>query len=123
MAPGDETVALEAMTFRLHDEVERLASAPAGAPQNRAARTLVKEGRMRVTMVTLSAGAELSAHHTDGPITVHVLRGHIHFREGGREHALGPGDLLALPAGVEHAVETPDGAAFLLTVALPLPQG
>lgn len=85
----------------------------------RSARTLVKEGPLRVTLVALAAGGAIAEHGADGPITVHVLAGRIHFRAGEDEWTLEPGDLLSLAAGVPHAVESADGAEFLLTVAGP----
>ena len=83
----------------------------------RTARTLVKEGALRVTLVALGSGSSLAPHHADGPITVHVLFGQMRFRAGDSSWSLAAGDLLSLPAGVEHAVESEVGATFLLTVA------
>lgn len=83
----------------------------------RSARTLVKDGPLRVTLVSLAAGGALAPHHADGPITVHVLSGVLRFTAGQSEWRLAAGDLLALGAGVEHAVQSAEGADFLLTVA------
>lgn len=83
----------------------------------RSARTLIKDGPLRVTLVALGAGGSLAEHHADGPITVHVLSGSLQFRIGEQEHTLETGDLLSLGGGVSHAVDSADGAVFLLTVA------
>lgn len=83
----------------------------------RSARTLVKEGSLRVTLVALDPGGELREHQADGPITVHVLSGQIQFRAGADAWTLEEGDLLSLGAGVPHAVESTGGGEFLLTVA------
>ena len=83
----------------------------------RSARTLVKDGPLRVTLVALGPGGELREHQADGPITVHVLSGQIHFRVGGDSRTLEAGDLLSLGAGVPHAVQSAGGGEFLLTVA------
>lgn len=87
------------------------------AKAGRSARTLVKEGPLRVTLVALGPGGELREHRADGPITVHVLSGQIRFRTGGEAWTLEAGDLLSLGAGVPHAVESAPGGEFLLTVA------
>lgn len=87
------------------------------AKSGRSARTLVKEGPLRVTMVALGNGGSLASHRAEGPITVHVLSGRIRFQVGEEEWALEPGDLLSLGAGVEHAVDSETGGVFLLTVA------
>ena len=83
----------------------------------RSARTLVKDGPLRVTLVVRGAGGVLAEHRADGPITVQVLAGRILFRAGEDEWPLEPGDLLSLGAGVPHAVESREGGEFLLTVA------
>ena len=83
----------------------------------RSARTLAKEGPLRVTLVALAPGGTLAEHRAEGPIAVHVLSGGVRFRAGAEEWALGAGDLLTLPAGVPHSVESADGGEFLLTVS------
>lgn len=87
----------------------------------RNARTLVKEGPLRVTLVMVRAGGTIAAHHVAGPITAQVLRGDIQFRVSGREHRLVAGDLLAVPGGAEHEVTSDAGGTFLLTVVEPEP--
>ena len=89
--------------------------------QGRNARTLLKEGSLRVTLVMVRAGGKISPHRADGPITVHVLQGDIQFRVGGREHRLAAGDLLAVKAGLEHEVGSEGGGTFLLTIVQPGP--
>jgi quercetin dioxygenase-like cupin family protein len=83
----------------------------------RNARTLLKEGSLRVTLVVLAPGGEIAEHHAPGPITVQPLEGRIRFTVAGQEHDLGPGQLLSVGAGVRHEVRSDDGAAFLLTVS------
>lgn len=86
-------------------------------PSGRSARTLIKNGPLRATLVTIAAGAEIPEHQADGPITVQPLEGRIQFSVAGRVQDIGPGQLLSLGAGVRHAVASVSGATFLLTVA------
>lgn len=86
-------------------------------PRGRSARTLIKNGPLRATLVTLAAGGEIAEHHADGPITVQPLEGRLQFSAAGEVRDIGPGELLALDAGVRHAVVSATGATFLLTVA------
>ena len=104
--------------LRFHLEQERmLVSDPALLDRHgRNARTLVKEGPLRVTLVMVRAGGKIAAHRAVGPITAQVLKGDIEFRVGGREHRLAVGDLLVVNAGVEHEVGSDGGGTFLLTV-------
>lgn len=86
------------------------------ARTGRSARTLVKDGPLRITLVALGAGGSLAPHRAGGPIAVHVLSGRVEFRAGDESWMLEPGDLLSLAAGVEHAAESAAGGVFLLTV-------
>ncbi len=94
-------------------------STPAAPEAGRSARTLLKEGPLRVTVVTIAPGAEIPEHRADGPITVQPLTGRLRFTAAGQTHDLAPGQLLALAAGLTHAVASDEGATFLLTVCKP----
>ncbi|HET7275074.1 MAG TPA: cupin domain-containing protein [Longimicrobiaceae bacterium] len=102
----------------LEDESTRLIESDALVRGGRSARTLVKDGPLRVALTALGAGGHLAPHRALGPITVHVLSGSIRFRAKGDEWVLEPGELLSLGAGVEHEVISESGAVFLLTVAI-----
>lgn len=80
------------------------------------ARTLVKEGPLRLTLIALSPGGVLPAHSTDNPVSVHVVEGDVTFVALEREYALVSGDVLVLARGVEHAAHSREGTVFLLTV-------
>ena len=85
----------------------------------RNARTLLKSGTLRVTMIVLAPGGGIPEHHADGPITVQPLEGRIQFTVAGETHDLAAGQLLSTGAGVPHSVRSEGGATFLLTVAQP----
>jgi quercetin dioxygenase-like cupin family protein len=85
----------------------------------RNARTLLKDGPLRVTLVALEKGGGMPPHTTNGPITVQPVQGRIRLRATAAEHELGPGELLSVAAGVEHSVHADERAAFLLTVVHP----
>jgi quercetin dioxygenase-like cupin family protein len=116
MTPVHRTLAGAMLALDLAEEMrivrEELATASA-----RIARTLVKEGPLRLTLVGLKPGGALHEHVADGPITVHVLDGEILFDVGGATHPLRAGALLALDAGVRHAARSTSGGIFLLTIA------
>ena len=89
------------------------------AQHGRSARTLVKEGELRLTLIELAAGGNLPAHHTEGPVSIHVLKGDATFAAGGRDYSLETGDLLVVAPGVEHAAKSRSGALLLLTLVQP----
>jgi quercetin dioxygenase-like cupin family protein len=117
MSSIDRPLAGRALHFRLGSGSGELIDEQLVTKSGRSARTLVKEGPLRATLVALGPGGTLAPHRADGPITVHVLAGEVAFRTADEAWTLEPGDLLSLPAGVEHSVESAAGATFLLTVA------
>lgn len=82
----------------------------------RSARTLVKEGLLRLTIIALGEGGDLPVHNTSGPVSVHVVQGDAVFSAGGRDYPVAVGDVLVFAAGVDHSARTDGGCTFLLTV-------
>ena len=109
----------DVLVFDLDAAREELARTPAVTAGGRQARTLLKDGGLRVTLIVLGAGAVIPEHHADGPITVHAIDGRIAFTVGGETHDLEPGRVLSARAGLPHSVRSESGGAFLLTVCLP----
>lgn len=107
------------LRFRLEDQVREIAATGLPARQGRSARTLVKDGPLRITLIVLGEGESIPEHHAEGPITVAPISGEITFHTGEGAEVLRPGDLLALGPGMRHSVESATGGAFVLTVALP----
>jgi quercetin dioxygenase-like cupin family protein len=86
------------------------------ARHGRSARTLVKEGPLRLTIIGIAPGGDLPTHSTEGPVTVHMLEGEVLFEALGRAYPLNTGDVLVLAPGVEHSARSATGGLFLLTV-------
>lgn len=86
------------------------------AKHGRSARTLVKEGPLRLTIMALAPGGNFPAHSTNDPTTIHVVDGDILVVALGREYSLATGDVVALAGGVEHSARSTNGGVFLLTV-------
>ena len=49
------------------------------AQHGRSARTLVKEGALRVTIIGLAAGGTMPEHSANGPISIQLLQGDVTF--------------------------------------------
>ena len=111
-----------ALVFDLAQERATTAGGGQVERSGRNARTLIKDGELRVTLIVVGAGGEIPEHQADGPITVHVLDGAIEFTTANGSHPLAAGQLLSLPGGVRHSVRSTDGGTFLLTVCRPDPQ-
>lgn len=85
----------------------------------RSARTLVKQGPLRLTLMELAPGGTLPTHASEGPISVHVLRGHVTMTAEGQDYVLYAGDVLVLAAGVDHSAVSEAGVLFLLSLVQP----
>lgn len=117
MSPVQRPVTGSALTFALEDEM-RIVREQLG-PVSRIARTLVKNGPLRLTLIGLAPGGVLAPHSTEGPITVQVLEGEIEFEADGQRQALRAGSMVALGARVLHGARSTSGAIILLTIASP----
>lgn len=120
--PVERPLAGDALRFSLTEEAQRAADPDTLRRTGRSARTLLKDGPLRVTLIVLAAGGGIPEHHTEGHVTVQVLRGDLRIRFDGTDYDLAPGDLLAIGGGVPHSVASENGAEMLLTVGLEPPQ-
>ena len=119
MSSIDRPLSGDLLRFDLEEERARVFDATLLERHGRNARTLVKEGPLRVTLITVRAGGHIAPHRAEGPISVQVIHGDIAFRAEEREHRLTAGDLLVLKPGVTHEVRSDGGGTFLLTIVQP----
>ena len=115
MSPVNRKLSGAALQLSLADEIREVRSQLAAGGE-RTARTIVKDGPLRVTLVGLGAAGTMRPHKADGPITVQVLEGEIEFEVEGERRTLAVGSLFALEAGLTHSVMSREGGVFLLTV-------
>lgn len=115
----DRQMSGDTLQFNLREEVARTMDQEILSRSGRNARTLLKEGPLRLTVITLNAGGGIPPHHAAGPILVQVLNGALEISVGARTYQLAEGDALAVPAALEHTVRSESGASFLLTIAHP----
>jgi len=101
----------------LRDELAELEREPAWAHADRLARTLTKQGPLRMVLVRLRAGARLAEHDAGGPVTIHCVMGNVRVLCAGQAFSLAQGDILTLDDALKHSVEAHDDAALLLTIA------
>jgi len=91
--------------------------------RSRIARTLVKEGPLRLTLIGVRPGGGMHEHVAEGPITIHALEGTIVVHASGEVRTLAAGGLMALEGGVRHDVSSNEGGLFLLTLIAPAASG
>jgi quercetin dioxygenase-like cupin family protein len=118
MTPVHRSLAGDVIALDLSEEMQIVRDELAEG-HARIARTLVKEGPLRLTLVGLSPGGAMHEHEAGGPVTIHVLDGELELNAGGETRAHRVGTLIALDRRVRHAVSSSRGALFLLTLAAP----
>lgn len=93
------------------------------APNGIVSRTLLNTPAFRVVLFGFDAGQELTEHSTPRHAVVQVLSGHCRFLLEGKEHELGPGDLLYMAPNAPHAVQATERFSMLLTLSQAAPAG
>lgn len=107
------------LTFMLEAEDDTLRAFAEDSKTGRAAKTLVKEGPLRITLVALKKGTVLPPHHVDGPISIQTIRGCLRLTTERGDMDVSEGNLIALAPGVVHAAKAHEDCAILLTFAVP----
>jgi len=109
------------LAFELGSEAERLRAKAATARAGRAAKTLVKEGQLRGTLVALRRGSSLGRHRTDGVSSVQLLRGRATAELGTVFYPMRAGSMVVFDQGVEHSLSADSDCEFLVIVAMASP--
>lgn len=106
------------LAFLLQEEEETLLENARSSNTGRTAKTLVKDGRLRLTLVALRGGAEMREHVVEGPASFQCLRGDVQFQLEDETIELTANSLLVLEAGISHNVTAQRDSTFLITISL-----
>jgi quercetin dioxygenase-like cupin family protein len=109
----------ETMLFDWDEEARSVLDEANEAGARRSARTLVKDGPLRLTLVGIKAGASLRDHKAGGPVNIHVLEGDIDVKVGERTERLQKGRSVVLASDVAHSLQAQSDSVLLLTIAMP----
>ena len=88
------------------------------AANGRAARTLVKERALRLTLLALKGGAGIPEHRANGPVSIHVIEGAVVIGVGDTSHALAVQQAVVIDADIVHSVVAQQESVILLTIAM-----
>lgn len=110
---------LPLMTFDIPAEIADMKASDQWKTARRGAKTLAKNGDVRMVLVGLSKGLAIHEHRAEGPITVSVAEGKLRFKVGDEERILERGALLTLGSGITHQLEALEDSAFVVTVIQP----
>ncbi len=108
----------EAIQINLAHEAETLIEEAKQAPQGRAARTLVKDGPLRLTLLALKDGAVIAEHRAPGPVSIEVVTGSVVIEVAATAYELGRQESLVLDANVVHSVRATADVTIQLLIAM-----
>ena len=103
--------------FSLKNEAASLLDKARESKSGRTAKTLVKEGPLRLTLVALRKGVGLKKHSVDGQSSIHVLQGVVRFASVGSESDVKAGSVIVFDKGVEHDASARSDSVFLITMS------
>lgn len=115
---GERVIDAPLVDIDLKKFISQLKSEESWINNKRNAITLFKSDTMRLVMIGLHLGAELSEHTAEGQISVQLLEGHIIFRTADDEKKLVEGNIVTLHEKIPHSVVAMEDSIFLLTMAL-----
>jgi quercetin dioxygenase-like cupin family protein len=104
---GIEVVDLGAETNRIDSD---------GDPQ-RSARTLVRLGTLRLTLISLQAGAKLKEHHTNHELSIQTVSGCVSIHTPHERVNLTQGCVAVLERGLLHDIQAHEASAILVTTS------
>ena len=108
----------DVLSLDLSAESSAILDAARASNVGHAAKTLIKEGPLRIVILGFRAGAALHEHHADGPVSIQLLAGDVTVSVGDQARPLRPGNALVLGASMMHSVEAKADSVVLLTIAL-----
>jgi quercetin dioxygenase-like cupin family protein len=78
--------------------------------------TVFKTRGLRIVVIALEEGAEMTRHAAEAIITVHVLEGELKFTTDGESVPLSTGQMLTLRQRIPHSIIAIKETIFLLTL-------
>jgi len=107
------------LRIQLTAEEQRLREQAGAARSGRSGKTLVKEGRLRITDVALRKGTVLHPpQQAEGAISMLMRRGRMRVITGGGAIDIGPGELVVFDEEVAHSAQALSDCVVLITTAM-----
>lgn len=106
------------LAFQLGREADTMTAMAETAASGRAAKTIVKEGPLRLTLVALRAGVDVEAHRVAGGVCVQALRGSVRLTTDSGEVTLPAQSLAVLEPGLSHRLHANEASVLLLTIQM-----
>lgn len=116
MSPVSRALTGTHLTFDLASLIAQLRGEDHYRRTGRIGRTLIKEGRLRITLTVLARGAEVGTHQAAEPMTLQALEGRLRYRVAEEEFEIREGELLIFGPGHAEDIRALEDTALLLTI-------
>lgn len=117
---GDHLLDASMVTIDLLSFMEQIRNEPSWKDSDRNAITVYKTNGLRIVLIALHAGAEMTKHTANGIISVQVIEGQMKFTTDVQSVELNKGQMLALHEHIPHSVLAIKETIFLLTLTTTL---
>ena len=114
---GTRTLDAPVLRINLSDYSRQLRTEAAWHNGDRNAITVLHSGHMRIVMVALKAGAEMSRHAISGALSIQVVTGRVWVETDAQSFSVSDEELAALHPGLPHYVFAEEESILLLTLA------
>jgi len=114
---GDRSIDAPLASIDLSLFMEQIKQEPSWKTSKQNAITVLKTNGLRIVLIALHEGMEISRHSAEGIISVQVLEGHIKFSTDQQSLELSKGQMLALHERIPHSVLAIKESMFLLTLS------
>jgi quercetin dioxygenase-like cupin family protein len=105
------------LLLNIDEESRSVLEAARAAEAGHTAKTLVKEGPLRILILGFTPGSSLKEHRAGGPVSIEVLSGAVEVFALDASELLSEGEALVLASDVPHSVTAKEYSALLLTIA------
>jgi quercetin dioxygenase-like cupin family protein len=113
---GDRSIDAALVTIDLPLFAEQIKQESSWKDSDRNAITVFKTNGLRIVLIALHEGAEMTRHTANGIISLQVLEGQLQFNTGTQSVELNKGQMLALHERIPHSVRAIKETTFLLTL-------
>lgn len=115
---GDRLLDANMVEIDLNKFIEQVKNESTWNDSDRNSITIYKSDKMRIVLLGLHKGAELTTHTANGIISVQVLEGSIDFTSEGKKATLHKAQMIVLHEKIPHSVMALDESFFLLTLSM-----
>ncbi len=115
---GDRLLNADLVEMDLNNFIDQVRNESTWKDSDRNSITIFKSNKMRIVLLGLHKGAELTTHTANGTISVQVLEGKIDFTAEPQTATLQKGQMIVLHEKIPHSVTALEESFFLLTLAM-----